>query len=84
MWHARHSSLQLAQAKRPLIYAGGGVIAAEAAQALREFTDAFGIPVTTTLMGIGAANTMQPLSLHMLGMPRHGVRELRNPRIAIS
>ncbi|HEX7916904.1 biosynthetic-type acetolactate synthase large subunit [Rudaea sp.] len=59
-----------AKAKRPLIYAGGGVIAAEAAQALREFAGAFGIPVVTTLMGIGAADTTQPLSLHMLGM--HG------------
>ncbi|MBS0514979.1 MAG: biosynthetic-type acetolactate synthase large subunit [Proteobacteria bacterium] len=60
----------LAKAKRPLIYAGGGVIAAEAAPALRAFADAFGIPVVTTLMGIGAADTTQPLSLHMLGM--HG------------
>ncbi|MBS0590001.1 MAG: biosynthetic-type acetolactate synthase large subunit [Proteobacteria bacterium] len=60
----------LALAKRPLIYAGGGVIAAEAAQSLRAFADAFAIPVTTTLMGIGAADTTQPLSLHMLGM--HG------------
>jgi acetolactate synthase-1/2/3 large subunit len=59
-----------AKAKRPLIYAGGGVIAAEAARALREFADAFGVPVTTTLMGFGAADTTQPLSLHMLGM--HG------------
>ncbi|MBS0583496.1 MAG: biosynthetic-type acetolactate synthase large subunit [Proteobacteria bacterium] len=59
-----------AKAKRPLIYAGGGVIAAEAATALRAFADAFGVPVTTTLMGIGAADTTQPLSLHMLGM--HG------------
>ncbi|MFT3792449.1 MAG: biosynthetic-type acetolactate synthase large subunit [Rudaea sp.] len=60
----------LAGAKRPLIYAGGGVIAAEAAGSLREFADAFGIPVVTTLMGIGAADTTRPLSLHMLGM--HG------------
>ena len=60
----------LAKAKRPLIYAGGGVIAAEAAPALREFAETFGIPVVTTLMGIGAADTTRPLSLHMLGM--HG------------
>jgi len=60
----------LAKAKRPLIYAGGGVIAAEAASALREFAAAFGIPSVTTLMGIGATDTTQPLSLHMLGM--HG------------
>ncbi|MEP6483504.1 MAG: biosynthetic-type acetolactate synthase large subunit [Rudaea sp.] len=57
-------------AKRPLIYAGGGVIAANASRALRDFAHAFGIPVTTTLMGIGAFDTTDPLSLHMLGM--HG------------
>ena len=60
----------LAQAKRPLIYAGGGVIKGDAAPALRAFVDAFGIPVTTTLMGLGAFDTRHPLALHMLGM--HG------------
>ena len=60
----------LARAERPLIYAGGGVVAAEAARALRDFAHAFGIPVTTTLMGLGAYDTTEPLSLHMLGM--HG------------
>jgi acetolactate synthase-1/2/3 large subunit len=60
----------LAKARRPLIYAGGGVILAEAARALREFAHAFGIPVTSTLMGLGGYDTTEPLSLHMLGM--HG------------
>jgi acetolactate synthase-1/2/3 large subunit len=60
----------LMQAKRPLIYAGGGVIAASAATALRAFVDAFGLPVTTTLMGLGGFDTTDPLALHMLGM--HG------------
>ena len=60
----------LMQAKRPLIYAGGGVIAASAATALRAFVDTFGLPVTTTLMGLGAFDTTDPLALHMLGM--HG------------
>ena len=60
----------LAKSKRPLIYAGGGVIAAEAARSLRDFANAFGIPVTTTLMGIGAYDTTTTLALHMLGM--HG------------
>nr|WP_237561410.1 biosynthetic-type acetolactate synthase large subunit [Frateuria defendens] len=60
----------LKQARRPLIYAGGGVIAAGAAEALRDFVDAFGLPVTTTLMGLGAFDTTDPLALHMLGM--HG------------
>ena len=65
-----HLIAALETAERPLIYAGGGVIAAEAASALRAFAHAFGIPVTTTLMGIGAYDTTDALSLHMLGM--HG------------
>ncbi|MBL8224564.1 MAG: biosynthetic-type acetolactate synthase large subunit [Chromatiales bacterium] len=60
----------LSAAKRPLIYAGGGVINAEAAPALRRFAERFQIPVATTLMGIGAVDTTDPLSLQMLGM--HG------------
>ncbi|HEY1078199.1 MAG TPA: biosynthetic-type acetolactate synthase large subunit [Fontimonas sp.] len=60
----------LGQAKRPLIYAGGGVIHGEASAALRAFAAEYGIPVTTTLMGIGAADTTDPLCLQMLGM--HG------------
>ncbi len=60
----------LMQARRPLIYAGGGVIAAAAAPALRAFVDQFQLPVTTTLMGLGAFDTTDPLALHMLGM--HG------------
>ncbi len=60
----------LAEARRPLIYAGGGVINANAAPALTEFADAFGLPVVTTLMGIGAYDTTRPQALRMLGM--HG------------
>ncbi|MBJ89440.1 MAG: acetolactate synthase, large subunit, biosynthetic type [Woeseia sp.] len=60
----------LAQSERPLIYAGGGVINANAAEPMRELAHHFGIPVTTTLMALGAADTKEPLSLHMLGM--HG------------
>lgn len=60
----------LTQAKRPMIYAGGGVIHAEASATLRRFADAFGIPVVTTLMGIGAYDTTEARSMHMLGM--HG------------
>jgi acetolactate synthase-1/2/3 large subunit len=61
----------LQASKRPLIYAGGGVINGNATEELRRLADHFGIPVTTTLMGIGAVDTTQPLSLHMLGM--HGL-----------
>jgi len=61
----------LEASRRPLIYAGGGVINGNATQELRQFADHFGIPVTTTLMGIGAVDTTRSLSLHMLGM--HGL-----------
>jgi acetolactate synthase-1/2/3 large subunit len=60
----------LGAAKRPLIYAGGGVINGSAAHVLREFSKEFQIPVVTTLMGIGAVDTAHPLSMRMLGM--HG------------
>ncbi len=60
----------LGEAKRPLIYAGGGVVNAGASQALREFSREFRIPVVTTLMGIGAVDTTDALSMRMLGM--HG------------
>ncbi len=60
----------LAKSERPLIYAGGGVINAGASQALREFSREFHIPVVTTLMGIGAVDTTDALSMRMLGM--HG------------
>jgi acetolactate synthase I/II/III large subunit len=57
-------------AERPLIYAGGGVINGNAAGALRDFSKQFQIPVVTTLMGIGAVDTTDTLSMRMLGM--HG------------
>jgi len=60
----------LIQSSRPLIYAGGGVINSNAADTLRRFAERFQIPVTTTLMGIGAQDTTNPLALKMLGM--HG------------
>ncbi|HEY6452979.1 MAG TPA: biosynthetic-type acetolactate synthase large subunit [Steroidobacteraceae bacterium] len=60
----------LAQSHRPLIYAGGGVINGGAAGALTEFSQQLGIPVVTTLMGIGAVDTTHALSMRMLGM--HG------------
>ncbi len=60
----------LGAAQRPLIYAGGGVVNGDAAAALREFSRQFQIPVVTTLMGIGALDTTDPLCMRMLGM--HG------------
>jgi acetolactate synthase-1/2/3 large subunit len=61
----------LAESERPLIYAGGGVINANAAKAMRRLASEYGIPVTTTLMALGASDTQHPLALHMLGM--HGL-----------
>jgi acetolactate synthase-1/2/3 large subunit len=60
----------LGESQRPLIYAGGGVINGNAAACLTEFAAAFGVPVVTTLMGIGSLDTRLPLALRMLGM--HG------------
>lgn len=60
----------LAQSNRPLIYAGGGVINGNAAEQLTEFARTFNIPVVMTLMGLGAIDTKDDLSMHMLGM--HG------------
>jgi acetolactate synthase-1/2/3 large subunit len=60
----------LGEAQRPLIYAGGGVINGNAAERLTELATAFGVPVVTTLMGIGALDTRASLALRMLGM--HG------------
>jgi acetolactate synthase-1/2/3 large subunit len=60
----------LAASERPVLYAGGGIINSGASEELRQFSTRFGIPVTTTLMGLGAMESTNPLSLHMLGM--HG------------
>ncbi len=61
----------LGESERPLIYAGGGVINANAAKSMRRLASEYGIPVTTTLMALGASDTQHPLALHMLGM--HGL-----------
>lgn len=60
------------QAQKPVIYAGGGVIAANGADELKELAEKARIPVTTTLMGMGAFPGTNYLSLGMLGM--HGTR----------
>lgn len=57
-------------AKRPAIYAGGGVVIAEASDKLLELAERLQIPVATTLMGIGAMPEEHPLSVRWLGM--HG------------
>ncbi|GAB6286867.1 MAG: acetolactate synthase large subunit [Methanoregula sp.] len=57
-------------AERPLIYAGGGVISSNASGELVAFATQLGLPITTTLMGIGCIPCDHPLNLGMLGM--HG------------
>jgi len=59
-------------ARRPLIYAGGGIIASGASEELKKFVKITGIPVTLTLMGLGAFPGTEPEFLGMLGM--HGTK----------
>ncbi|MGB5970878.1 MAG: biosynthetic-type acetolactate synthase large subunit [Spirulinaceae cyanobacterium] len=55
---------------RPLLYVGGGAISASAHGELKQLAEHFQIPVTTTLMGLGAFDEHNPLAVSMLGM--HG------------
>ncbi|MCI8596648.1 MAG: biosynthetic-type acetolactate synthase large subunit [Clostridia bacterium] len=67
---AREAAQILSEAKRPLVYAGGGVIISNACEKLREFAEKFGAPVASSMMGLGAMPANHPLFLGMLGM--HG------------
>ena len=58
------------RAKRPVILAGHGIVKAEAGEQLREFVAKTGIPVASTLLGLGGFPATDPLSLGMMGM--HG------------
>ncbi|MBU0484174.1 MAG: biosynthetic-type acetolactate synthase large subunit [Proteobacteria bacterium] len=60
----------IVKAKKPVIYAGGGVIASNASAELTELSHKLNIPVTMTLMGLGGFPGTDPLSMGMLGM--HG------------
>ncbi len=60
----------ISTAQRPLLYIGGGVIAAGAHHEVRQLAEKAGLPVTYTLMGIGGFPGSHPLALGMLGM--HG------------
>jgi acetolactate synthase-1/2/3 large subunit len=69
----RAAAAAIAGARRPVLYAGGGVVHAGAAAELRALADAGGgLPVTTTLMALGAFPASDPRWLGMLGM--HGCR----------
>ncbi|MEA3454825.1 MAG: biosynthetic-type acetolactate synthase large subunit [Candidatus Caldatribacteriota bacterium] len=61
---------EIKNAKKPIIYAGGGVISSNASTEVRDLAFKTNIPVTTTLMGLGSFPETHPLSLGMLGM--HG------------
>ncbi len=63
----------IANAKRPIIYTGGGCITGNASNELTKFTKNLGFPITQTLMGLGAYPATDKLSLGMLGM--HGTYE---------
>lgn len=60
----------IAKAERPIIYAGGGIITSGASLELVELAERMGIPVTSTLLGLGCIPCDHPLNLGMLGM--HG------------
>ena len=60
----------VSQARKPVIYAGGGIVSADAHRELRAFAETAGIPVATTLMGVGIFPETHPLSMQWFGM--HG------------
>ena len=60
----------IGEAKRPVLYAGGGIISADAHAELKAFAEKTNVPVATTLMGVGGFPETHPLSMHWFGM--HG------------
>jgi acetolactate synthase-1/2/3 large subunit len=66
----RRAAQMIEEAERPLVYAGGGIIAAEASGLLREFVELTDTPAVVTLMGLGALASNHPNFISMPGM--HG------------
>ena len=66
----KQAAEEIMNAKKPVIYVGGGALFSDAADQLLELADLTQIPVTMTLMGLGSFPGTHPLSLGMLGM--HG------------
>ncbi|TYT25868.1 acetolactate synthase 2 catalytic subunit [Luteimonas viscosa] len=62
----------ISQCRKPVVYAGGGVVLGDAVEAFREFVDLTGLPTVLTLKGLGALPANHPGNLGMLGM--HGSR----------
>lgn len=74
-WRASREDIEavaqaIKEAKRPLVYAGGGIISSGASEELRAFIKKTQMPVVQTLMGLGVYPETDPLSLQMVGM--HG------------
>ena len=63
----------MVQAKRPVLYTGGGVVLGDGSEALTELVRLTGFPITSTLMGLGAYPSTDPQFIGMLGM--HGTYE---------
>ncbi|HEV8486126.1 MAG TPA: biosynthetic-type acetolactate synthase large subunit [Blastocatellia bacterium] len=66
----RRAVAKMCEARRPLLYVGGGVIHSNGYEELEELAEKLSFPVTPTLMGLGCFPSGHPLSLGMLGM--HG------------
>jgi acetolactate synthase I/II/III large subunit len=64
------AAAMIAAAERPILFCGHGIIASGASQLLREFVEKTGIPVASTLLGLGGFPATHPLNLGMMGM--HG------------
>ena len=69
-WQIKQAAEAMLRAERPILYVGGGVINANGSEELLALAELLNIPVTMTLMGLGAFPGTHPLSLGMLGM--HG------------
>ena len=66
----RRAAQMIQEAERPLVYSGGGIIAANASKELQEFVELTDVPVVTTLMGLGSLSSEHPNFISMPGM--HG------------
>ena len=76
----RIAAKAIANAARPILYTGGGVINGNASEELREFVRSDNFPITSTLMGLGAFPAPDDQWLGMLGHARHPRRQLRDGR----
>ena len=66
----RRAAQMIWEAKRPIVYSGGGVLASDASKELRELVELVDVPAVSTLMGLGALSSEHPNFISMLGM--HG------------